>query len=369
MIGHYIKAVAALAASHLKRTFRDKTALFFTFLFPLMFLLVFGSLNRGGDGISFDVAVINHSSSDFSQQFLKGAEEGGVLKIDNSVTSLDQGKEMMSKGDIDSILEIPENFGAASEAGLPSGTLVVYYEEANPQGGQTLAAVVQGIFDKMNQDLTGTTPPFKVESRSTATNSLSSFDYIFAGLLSFSILSLGIFGLANTFPAEKKAGTFRRLRAAPITAAQIIGATAINYLVTGLMSVALMVIAALLVFDFNMRGDYFSMALFAVLGILMMFGFGLAIGGWAKSDAQAAPLANIVAFPMMFLSGVFFPRFLMPDWLQNITRYVPLSPVVDGLRAITAEGKSILQLGPELAIIAVWTLIAYGVAIWLFRWE
>jgi ABC-2 type transport system permease protein len=100
-----------------------------------------------------------------------------------------------------------------------------------------------------------------------------------------------------------------------------------------------------------------------------VFGIGLAAGGWAKNEAQAAPLANLIAFPMMFLSGVFFPRFLMPDWLATITQFLPLTPFIDGLRLIITEGMTILQVGTEVAMLAAWAVIIYLVAFKLFRWE
>jgi ABC-2 type transport system permease protein len=71
----------------------------------------------------------------------------------------------------------------------------------------------------------------------------------------------------------------------------------------------------------------------------------------------------------MFLSGTFFPRFLMPEWLEKITYYLPLTPIVDGLRYILTEGKTVLQLGPELLLMAVWIVVVYFAAIKLFRWE
>ena len=93
------------------------------------------------------------------------------------------------------------------------------------------------------------------------------------------------------------------------------------------------------------------------------------MGGWAKNERQVAPLAQIVSFPMMFLSGVFFPRFLMPDWLQNITAYVPLTPVVEGARLIITEGKGFLDLLPQFGLIAGWCVMIYIIAFRVVRWE
>jgi ABC-2 type transport system permease protein len=362
-------ALMALTKAYIRSTFRDKAALFFTFLFPVMFLLIFGSLNRTDRGITFDVAVINNATNEFSTQLIESLEKNEIFKINNDVVSIEEAKDLMGQGELDSVLEFPDNFGEVNEQNLPSGTVVVHYEESSPQSGQAIAAVMQGVFEKINIELTQTPPPLSVEARSTATNNLSSFDYLFAGLLGFTMLSLGIFGMANSFPAQKKTGAFRRLRVAPIRSSHLIFSNGLMYLLLGVLSIAVMVAVAIFVFDFSMQGDWLSFTLFSLCGTILMFGFGLAIGGWADNENQAAPLSQIIALPMMFLSGVFFPRFLMPDWLQSITHYLPLSPIVDGLRGITAEGKSIFELGPQLLLMAVWTVAIYTLAIKVFRWE
>jgi ABC-2 type transport system permease protein len=365
----YFTTILVITFSLLKRFLRDKVALFFTFLFPLLFLFVFGSLFGGENSVSFDIALVNRSDTKFAQQFVGQVKKDKVFTINEKITSLDDAKERMGRGEIDSIIELPKAFGQPNSQGLPSGQLITYYEQANPQTGKTVASVMKQVLDGINKKLTNQTDPFSVQEKATKTANLTSFDFLLSGMLGFTILSLGLFGLANSLPVDKKAGILRRLRATPLHAGQLIGAIAIQYLLIGLASVAVMFIVGLVVFDFNMRGDYLNLIAFAIISILLMFGFGLAIGGWAKNENQSAPLSNLVAFPLMFLSGVFFPRFLMPDWLQSVTYYLPLSPIVDGLRLIMTEGQTVLQLGPQLLIIGVWTVVIYVTAIKLFRWE
>jgi ABC-2 type transport system permease protein len=363
------KLILILASTLLKRFVRDKVALFFTFLFPLLFLFVFGALFRDSNSVTFDIAFISHSDTKFASEFEDKLKKDKVFKISEKITTLDDAKERMGRGEIDSIVELPKTFGEPNSQDVPSGKLVVYYDESNPQTGQTVGSVMQQVLGGINKELTGHVDPFSVQQQPTKTTNLSSFDFLLSGMLGFTILSLGIFGLANSLPVEKKAGILRRLRATPLRASQLISAIALEYLLVGLASLAVMFLAGLLVFDFNMRGDYLNLIIFSIFSILLMFGFGLAIGGWAKNENQSAPLSNLVAFPMMFLSGVFFPRFLMPEWLQSITHYLPLSPIVDGLRKIMTEGQTVMQLGPELLIIGGWIVVIYLAAIKLFRWE
>jgi ABC-2 type transport system permease protein len=180
---------------------------------------------------------------------------------------------------------------------------------------------------------------------------------------------LGIFGPVNVFPELKKQGVLRRLRTTPLRVSEYFISNVISQSVIGVISIAVQFAVAILVFNLKISGNIFELALFIVLGIICILGVGLAIGGWARNEQQAAPLSNIVVFPMMFLSGTFFPRFLMPEWLQKVSGFLPLTPVIDGIRLIANEGKGLLELGPQLGIIGVWIIVVYAIAFRLFRWE
>lgn len=363
-----LRTVLALTRAFTKRFFRDKTALFFTFVFPLVFLLVFGTIFSGNNSPSFEVAIINKSTTEFSTQFIYGLKKGEVFKV-TETTDFEASKEALGRGEYDAIIELPESFGAVGAMNMPSGNFVVYADQGDAQLTATLSAVLQGTLDDINNGLVQVQRPFTFEIKSVQTSNLTAFDYTFAGLLGFSLLSLGIFSMSEGFTGDKKAGALRRMQVAPIRAWQLIVATAINRIFIGIIAVALMYVMALTVFDFNMRGDYISFVLFTIASITCLFGFGMAIAGWAKDGNQAAPLSNLVSFPMMFLSGVFFPRYLMPEWLQSTTTFIPLTPVVDGFRMILTEGKTILEVGPQLAVIGCWAVIIYLVAFKVFRWE
>ena len=351
------------------RTFRDKVALFFTFVFPLIFLFVFGGIFGGNNQVSFNVALINEAKSDFAKQFTKQAEKDGILKVNKEITTLDQAKEKMNRSELDATIILPENFGQPGANGIPAGQAQILYNQNNEQAGQTLSSVLGSIFDGINSQFVKTEKPFTVKATSTATESQRRFDYTFAGLLGFSILSLGIFGPTNVFPQLKKQGILRRYHTTTLRVWQYFTANVLAQAVIGILSVSVLFITAMLVFDLNMNGDYLSLILFVVLSTIVLFGVGLAVGGWAKNENQAAPLANLVTFPMMFLSGTFFPRFLMPEWLQGISYFLPLTPVIDGVRLIVTEGKSLLDLGPQVGLLAAWALVIYVIAFKVFRWE
>lgn len=195
------------------------------------------------------------------------------------------------------------------------------------------------------------------------------FDYLFAGILGFSIIGLGIFGPTNVFPELKKQGILRRFHTTPLSVYQFFISNALSRTIEGGFALALLFIVGILVFDITIVGNYFLLVFWLAISILMILGIGLAIGGWAKNQQQVAPLTNLVVFPMLFLSGTFFPRYLMPDWLQVASTYLPLTPVIEGIRRIVTEGASINMLKPELLLIIVWMVVVYYIAFRIFRWE
>jgi ABC-2 type transport system permease protein len=133
--------------------------------------------------------------------------------------------------------------------------------------------------------------------------------------------------------------------------------------------VAVMFLVAKLVFGFHMDGNYLTLAVVVMLGIFTIFGIGLAIGGWAKNENQAAPLANIIVFPMMFLTGVFFPVFLMPSWLQRVSTYLPLTPVINSIRMVITEHANLITIDHQLGLVVLWAVVIYAIAFRVFRWE
>lgn len=353
----------------IRRLFRDKVAIFFVFIFPLIFLFVFGTIFGGNDNVSFKVALINQSQNEYATQFVQQAKDSEVLDVDEEVTNMAEAREKMNRSEVSATLILPENYGQTTNGRTPSGEVTVLYDQNNEQAGQTLQAVLEAMFAEVNAQFVQVETPFSVKTESTATKGLTRFDYTFSGLLGFALLSLGVFGPTTVFPRLKEKGVLRRYHTTTLKVWQYFTGNVISNATVGILSVAVMFLMAVLVFDLSMRGDYLSFLVVVVLGATLLFGIGLAVGGWAKNENQAAPLAQLVTFPMMFLSGVFFPVFLMPEWLQSVTKFIPLTPIIDSIRFVVTEGKTLFDLGPQLLVMGVWIVIIYIIAFRAFRWE
>lgn len=353
-----------------KRFFRDKTAIFFTIAFPLIFLFVFGGIFGKSSDVSFKVALINQSKSSFAKDFVEQSSGQKILDINKEVASLGEAKERMNRGELDAAIVLPSDFGNVIPGkDYPGGEAQVYYTQNNQQAGQALNSILQAQFAKINSKFVKADVPFTVNSQQTNDRGLSSFDYIFSGLLGFSIIGIGIFGPMNVFPELKKQGILRRFHTTTLRVWQYFLSTMLSQALIGLLAFAVQFAVAVSVFNLKVVGNYFELAAFLILGTVMILGIGLSLGGWAKNERQAAPLGNIIVFPMMFLSGTFFPRFLMPEWLQTVSGFLPLTPIVDGIRLIATEGKHLTQIGTQLGLVSIWLVVIYVIAFRVFRWE
>ncbi len=363
-----VYTILTFARISVKRYFRDKLAIFFTVLFPLIFLFIFGSFSKNND-VSFHIALINQSSTQTATQFVNEAKNNKMFKIDSEAITLTTAKQKMGRGEVDAALVLPSDFGKKNSSGLPSGQAVIYFDQNSEVAARSLSSILEGQFGEINSKLVKSEVPFTVVAKSTNVSGLSRFDYTFAGILGFAIVGLGIFGPVNYFPEMKKQGILRRLHTTTLKTWQYFISNVLSNAVIGLFAIGIMFLAAYTVFDFRMRGSFVELAIFICLSILCIFGIGLAVGGWAKNENQAAPLANIIVFPMLFLSGTFFPRFQMPEWLQAVSAYLPLTPVIDGIRMIATEGKHLWEIGAQIGLIAIWTVVIYAIAFRVFRWE
>ena len=363
-----LAAVAAMGLAFTRAFFRNRVALFFTFLFPLVFLVIFGFIFGRDNQPSFDVGLINQADSQLTQPLLEAIEATEIFEFDEAGDRAEF-EVQLGRGEIDAIVILDEDFSPADAEGQPRGQLQLLYNQGDEQLGLTMVAILENLFEQFNQNPAPTDQTLTVEARPLQTAGLSRFDYVFAGLLGFSLLTLGVFSMSEGFMQDKKSKALLRIRLAPIRPWQLIAATVLNRVVVGLLAVGLMFVAGSLIFGFQMRGDYLSFLVFSIISLVCVLGFGSLIVSWARDSNQAAPMANLISFPMMFLSGVFFPVYLMPDWLQQIAVFIPLTAIVDGLRLILTEGVTIIGLGPQLLVITAWSLALYALAIRAFHWE
>ena len=358
----------ALFVASGKMFIRNRAAVFFSLFLPLIIMLIFGVLNFEGS-TELEVGIVDEANNEASAALIERLAEYEYLVLDEG----DRDAELaaLEDGDRDFLIEIPAGW-APPAPGSESG-LVAYASSADPaqqQVGQGLLqqAVGQALFAPTGGGGSpgGFAAPLTFES--VESRDLGYIDFLVPGIVGMTIMQLGLFGVAFGFVQLKRTGALRRLFATPTSPAYFLSAQVLSRLIIGLVQVAILFGVGIW-FGLQMFGDYMSLLVIVLIGSAIFLAVGFAIAGWAKNEDQAAPVANLVSLPMMFLSGVFFPRDAMPDFLAAITQFMPLTYVNEALRAIVNDGAGLLSLGPQLLGMGVWAVITFVLAVVMFRWE
>lgn len=357
------------ARIQLLRVFRDPVTLIVLFSIPVVILLLFGMFtSNSNDNVSLKIAVVNQSEKPFAKTFATELEKIKAFKKPDEKLTFDQAKERMKEDELDGIVVLPESFGAAKD-NAPSGKAQVYVDQADYTTGDIVMGIMSAVADATNNSITGAEPPIQVERQSISGNSTRIFDYFYAIFTAMAIMMAGIFGVASTIPADKKSGVLRRMRVTPFKTSQLVGGLSLAYVVITGVSVALMTLLAIFGFKMTMHGSWIDFGIFVLLACLVMIALGIMVGGWAKNTTQSDIYGQIIFMTSLAFGGVWVPRALMPEWLQGITSYLPLTPIVEGIQRITTDGASIMTLGFQIAVLVGWLAVATIVSIKTFRWE
>ena len=353
---------------------RNKQAIFWALFFPLLIMVIFGLMNFDRYSPP-DVGLVDLADNEASATFRQIVDADEDPLFDLSTGTEEELRDDLRVGDIDALIIIPAGFG---ESGMVS-ELQVIYDSRKPQERGIVATVVDETLDALFQEVANVPEDYRVESRFAVVASDIEGEgegfrgFLVPGVAAMAIMQAGIFGVVFSLIRYKTGGILRRLQATPIGPSHFLAGQITTRLIVTILQTYVLLITGMLVLGVSI-GDgtimnWISLTIMAIFGGVLFNTMGMAVSGWAKNEDVAAPVANIISLPMMFLSGVFFPLDVLPDWLSGLSKFFPLTYLADGLREITVSGASITSLGPELLGLAVWSVVAFAVAVKLFRWE
>jgi ABC-2 type transport system permease protein len=271
----------------------------------------------------------------------------------------------LGKGERDLVLVIPAGYVVGKGAQLSAYGDV----EAKPRETQLGSLLLQRVLDEESFERAPHTGRTLLVTEPVKTRNLTYIDFLLPGILSMSIMQMGIFGVAFGFVALKKRGILRRLWVTPIRPNDFIVAQVAMRLLVLLFQISVMISVGMLFLNLHFIGNVMLIYLLGLLGAVVFLSIGFALAGISKSEDQVAPLANVISLPMMALSGIFFSRSNLPGFLRSVTDYFPLTYLADGMRSVAIEGATLSQVSPQIIGLVVWAVVSCGIAVRLFRWE
>jgi ABC-2 type transport system permease protein len=361
-----MKTLLALTSANLKGLSRDRAALFWTFFFPVMFVLLFGVLFSGSGDSKVSVGFVDLDQS-LASHGIQTALSGEKVPLTLQVGTLDAEKAAMQRGDVSAIIVVPAGLQNSIAAKTPVA-LGFYTDPSKSTTSQVVQSVLGELINNMNLALAGGSAVLSFQSQSLSSTTLSNIDYLVPSILAMALMQLGVFA-AIPLVEQREKGILKRIGATPLPRWQLVGSNVLLRLIVAAVDTVLILGVGMVVFNVQITGNVFAMAGFVFLGAGAFLALGFALAAFLKTEEQANGVVQVVQMPLMFLSGIFFPFDFMPDFLRNIARLLPLTYLGDALRQVMVNGTQVAPIGVDLAILTGWLVVCLGIAARSFRWD
>jgi len=344
------RQLVTLARAMLRGFFRDRTALFFTFFFPLMFLVIFGLIFNSAGASKPEIGVVG--SGPIVANLPKDALKLHPYPDEAAAVAA------VRAGDVPAVVIERGN------------QLSLRYAASDQVRASQLTAVVGSVVDGANVAASGRPPTFVLERQQVEDASLKAIQYITPGILSWGVATSAAFGSALTLVAWRRTQLLRRLRLSPAPVWTVVGARVGVSLVVAMVQAAVFVgIALTPPFGLQLTGHWYLALPLLLIGTLAFLSIGLFVGAIAKTDEAASAMANFIVLPMAFLSGTFFNIDDAPAWLRAVSKVFPLRWMNDGMLDLLVRGKGPSALLLPSVVLLGFAAIVTFIATRLFTWD
>lgn len=327
--------------------FREPEAVFWVFIFPVLLAAGLGIAFRNRAPERTVVGVVAPSGDTTFMAALRGSPE-----LEPSLMSDSAAAQALRTGD------------AALVVAPAAGGIEYRYDDTRPESRTARLLVDQAL-----QQASGRQDPVSVQERLVRERGARYIDFLVPGLLGMNLMGSGIWGLGFAIVDARKKRLLKRLIATPMSRWQYLASFALSRLTLLFIEVGLLLGFAVLAFGVPVRGSIPLLILICLLSSLSFASLGLLIASRAQTMEGASGLMNLAMLPMWIFSGVFFSASRFPDTIQPLIQALPLTAVIDALRANILRGAGWQTVAPELGIILLWMAVSFLLALKLFRWR
>lgn len=358
-----LQALLAITRASLVATFKSPQSVFFSLFFPVVLIVIFGSLSRGGP-TSVDVAF--EKNTDTSSMVYQAMKNMPILHF------VDHGKhdieDELRKGRLTAVIGISKGKDSASQYAIHLRT-----SSAGRKDMPVLESVLKNLVHDMDQQLYPERQTFAQITQSVVEGrQYKMIDFFLPGMIGFSLIGAAIFGVSFLFYSLRETLVLKRLYSTPIKRIYIILGEGLSKVLFQLTTVVVLILFGYFAYDFTLAHGwitFFEMIILCFLALLVFMGFGFFVSGIAKNQNVIPIYSNLFMFPQYFLSGTFFSRSALPDSLQPVIKFLPLTALNDAMRNVAFEGAHLNNCWEQILIMIGWGIIIYFFTVKFFRWE
>ncbi|MGA7104103.1 MAG: ABC transporter permease [Candidatus Deferrimicrobiaceae bacterium] len=334
-----------LVLARFRESIRHPETIFWTFVFPILLAFALGIAFRGERPAPAAVAVVD----------LPGAAEiARTLRADGDVRV-----DVLPREAADRLLRT----GGVAALVIPGDPLVYRYDPTRPD-----SRLARERVDGILQRAAGRTDPVPAADRLVTEPGARYIDFLVPGLLGTNLMGGGIWGIGWVIVEDRIRKLLKLQLATPMRKRDFLLAHVLARMVFLPLEVVPLLLLSWLFFGVSTAGSAFSLAAAATAGALSFAGLGTLLASRARTTAAISGLINLVTFPMIVVSGVFFSVSRFPDSLRPLIRALPLTALIDALRGVMTDGAHLAALWPQFLVMGLWGGLSFAAALWVFRW-
>jgi len=363
--------------ANIKGWLRSPGTVFWTVLFPILLILIFGAIFSTGDEIELDLVVQDHDDSLISKEFvgtLNNISGLNVIILDRETDP----REYMQEEDKSALLTIPKGLNSTiieyietqfnpAEKFDDTINFTLYFNPSDQTTTSILKSIIISVVQHFNLNVTGGQIIFGINEESSISEDFEYIDFFLPGIIGFTIMTSCIYGSIERNTKFRKDGILRKLLTMPITRSEWILSKMLFMLFLSFISTLVILIVGVLIWQISIKINIFVILLIIATSFLFS-GIGMIIGRFVKEQETADMAGGAITFPMMFLAGTFFPLDQMPDFLQSIAQVLPLYYVNEGMRNAMIYGdfnKTLYFTG----FVLVFSAIFFIIGVFLTKWN
>jgi ABC-2 type transport system permease protein len=354
---------------------RDRLRLVTFVIMPIFMMVMTGYVFPNQNVLkNAPLGVVNLDQGPLGAQIVSGLNQISpgqgekLLKLTYLKDEADADQEIRSQ-EINGAIVIPADFSSKIAAGQQA-TITTITDQSNPQISLMMSGTLDMLMSEISNQMAtkkvealipgvadpqGVINPFVVETKGIIPGKPNYFEFMAPGIMAMVIMMAAMIGLAGSVSRERELGTMDGILSAPISRLSVVVGKSFALGVRGLLQAALTLILAVLLFGVVVHGNLGIVILLLILTVFSFIGIGIIISAVSSDQETAMTIMMTVMFPMMFLSGAFFPIQQMPTVLQWISKVIPLTYSVEALRKCIVLGTGLSGMTTE-----VWVMLAFG---------
>lgn len=360
-----MKAFRALFAASVTMLRRNRVLLITSLGLALLSIFIFGWLFGPGGAPKLELGVVDRDGSALSRQMAQGLRASDSLQVFSGAQTAEL--QALREGHRNAVIVLEPGFGQALAQGHPT-SIQVYYDESSPVMAANARMAAQSIVASLNHQASHQPAPVTLQEQAVSVHNLRQIDWLTPGMLGMLLMWANL-GVGVALVEWRQRGILRRLAVTPLRSGVLISTQMLARLALSLAQGAALILVAMLVFGVQVTGSWLALGVAVALGALAMQGVGFAVGSFARTPEIANAAFFLISFPMMFLSGSYFPTDSAPAFLTPLIKAMPLTYLNDALRQIINNGASFSGVQTDLLVIAAWLVVAVILATRAFRWS